>query len=221
LPANKADDEDTYTRFIAAAERVFAEHGYEGAKIRAIAALAHANLGTLHHYWGSKRALFEDVCRQRLGPISEAQLAGFTAVRERLDRGEPASVRDLIIALLRPAFLLYGEKGLSADLTKRFYSRARMDPSPETESVISAIFADAVAAFLGTLRGLAPDLNAEEFYWRVTCVVGALFYSQGFGHRMAQGLGVDLSALDWEMTVDYVADFLEAGVLAPTRGAKA
>ena len=59
----------TENDFLDAAERQFAENGYAGAKIRAIAEEAEANLGALHYYWGSKESLFRAACSRRMEPV--------------------------------------------------------------------------------------------------------------------------------------------------------
>src|ERR1700735_2366986 len=59
----------TMAKFMEAAESIFGRHGYEGTSVREIAARAGVNLGTLKHYWGSKRDLFRDLIERRLRPI--------------------------------------------------------------------------------------------------------------------------------------------------------
>jgi len=72
----------TKGRILAAAEAVFAAHGYEGASTREIAAQAGVNISSLHYHWASKDALyvavFQDVfdrltalLRGTLGKLAE------------------------------------------------------------------------------------------------------------------------------------------------------
>ncbi len=53
--------EEVQERIEEAAERVFARHGYRGAKMSEIAAEAGLSTGNLYRYFGSKEALFETV----------------------------------------------------------------------------------------------------------------------------------------------------------------
>lgn len=46
-----------------AAERLFAERGYEGVRVRDVAEAAGVNVATLHLHWKSKATLYEAVCR--------------------------------------------------------------------------------------------------------------------------------------------------------------
>src|SRR5579862_504884 len=65
----RRSSERTKAQFLDAAEKVFGSHGYEGTTIRAIARTARVNLGTLQHYWGSKRQLFRDLFKLRFEPL--------------------------------------------------------------------------------------------------------------------------------------------------------
>jgi len=48
-------------RLLVAAEEVFAEHGFDGARVEQIAARAGVNIRMLYHHFGSKEGLFEAV----------------------------------------------------------------------------------------------------------------------------------------------------------------
>lgn len=57
-------DEKTKERILSAAREEFIQHGYNGARMRAIAERAEINKGLLHYYFGGKDALFEAVFSQ-------------------------------------------------------------------------------------------------------------------------------------------------------------
>lgn len=101
--------ETTETEFLDAAERQFAENGYAGAKIRAIADEAKANLGALHYYWGSKESLFRAACGRRMAPMIEDRMARFDALGE-----SPNSIEDILHAYFEPAFLTHRENPAKA-----------------------------------------------------------------------------------------------------------
>jgi len=81
--------ERTRARIVDAARRLFAERGYAGASIRAIAAEASVDPALVHHYCGSK----EDLFREALAfPVDPARIAasvmadGVEAAPERFVR---------------------------------------------------------------------------------------------------------------------------------------
>jgi len=59
-PASAAARDETRARLLAAAARVYAQHGYQGATTRAIAAEAGVNEVTLFRLFGAKEALLDE-----------------------------------------------------------------------------------------------------------------------------------------------------------------
>lgn len=65
-------------KLLSAAEEVFAEHGYDGARVEEITSRAGVNVRMLYHHFGSKEGLFQAVCNRfdeaiiaRLGKVFE------------------------------------------------------------------------------------------------------------------------------------------------------
>ncbi len=55
------ESRDTRSALLAAARKLFARHGYEGASIKAITSLAHANLGAVTYHFATKERLYHEV----------------------------------------------------------------------------------------------------------------------------------------------------------------
>ncbi|MGA2112517.1 MAG: TetR family transcriptional regulator [Anaerolineales bacterium] len=80
------DAEGARAAILDAAEKVFAEHGFDGARIDAIATQAHYNKSLIFQYFGDKLALYDEVIRraddqtrvmqnEALGSLSKAEAA--------------------------------------------------------------------------------------------------------------------------------------------------
>ena len=98
----------TATTIRKAAARAFAERGYEGVTVREIAMLAGVDAALVHHYFGTKRALFAASLElpklanaRPAGPISGDVGAGERLVRAFLDRWDAAADGDTLPGLLR------------------------------------------------------------------------------------------------------------------------
>jgi AcrR family transcriptional regulator len=95
----------------AAAGTAFAEHGYDRATIRGIAARAGVDPALVIHYFGSKDALFAEVLQLPVQPrdvFTRAAAAapgriGETVVRAFLEAWEPPEQRVRLTAMLRSA----------------------------------------------------------------------------------------------------------------------
>jgi TetR/AcrR family transcriptional regulator len=85
----KTDDPEARAKILAAAEQLFAEHGFAGVGIRQIAAAAGVNGAMIHYYFGNKehlyQAIIENAASTVRGLIAEA-ISSATTLEERLTR---------------------------------------------------------------------------------------------------------------------------------------
>ncbi|MFZ1989337.1 MAG: TetR/AcrR family transcriptional regulator [Alphaproteobacteria bacterium] len=214
--------DDTHTRFLEAAERLFIERGYDGTKIRAIAKLSNSNLGVLSHYWGSKRKLFNEVFERRLRPLQVEREKRFDALERALARGKPVSIADVLRAQIEPAFLMPDADASEAPRARVLYGRALTDPSEEVVEAMAAIFGESANQFFSLLKRVSPHIDQTEFYWRANCVAGAFSFSESFTERLTRFIDEDVSQTDWQAAADQVINFLAAGMAAtPVQSAPA
>jgi len=107
----RSGDSGTREAILEAARARFAEHGYDGATIRGIAADAGVDPALVHHFYGTKERLFAEALRFPAIPSeildqvaqAEADRLGETFVRTVLHVWESPETRDRSIALLRSA----------------------------------------------------------------------------------------------------------------------
>jgi AcrR family transcriptional regulator len=130
----RAGESGTREAILSAARTQFAEHGYDGATIRAIARTAGVDPALVHHYYGSKESLFAAAMQLPFIP-SEVITAALTQnepggslgthmVRSALSVWESAEVRDSFQTMLRSA--LTSER--AADTLREFIAEAILRP---------------------------------------------------------------------------------------------
>ncbi len=66
--------EVTRQRILNAAERLFAERGYDGTSVRAIVAKAHVNQAAINYHFGGKDGLYREVLHGAFRALTENQL---------------------------------------------------------------------------------------------------------------------------------------------------
>jgi AcrR family transcriptional regulator len=103
---------DTRSAIAGAALAEFAERGFARATIRSIAARADVDPALIHHYFGTKAGLFEEVLALGYGPAREAlsdvvagprEHAGERMARAILTLAEDPAFRGQILAIMRTA----------------------------------------------------------------------------------------------------------------------
>lgn len=118
---------DARSRIVAAATDEFAENGYDGATMRAIATRAGVDAALVHHYFGTKADLFTEIVGAPLRPdldipellAGDRAILGESIVRYILGRFEQPDVRKRGVLLLRNAI---GNR-LATPLLAAFLSR--------------------------------------------------------------------------------------------------
>ena len=145
----------TRDEILAAARRLFAQHGFQGTTMRGIAAEAGVNAALVHHYYGSKEQLLIAAMNLPLDPV---------AVIEQLSEGGP---RDQL-----------GERIV------RFFVRAWRDPSTSQPLQALLRAAAATDAGGATMRQFIENVMvprvAELFDVPPLRVTGALSQLIGF-----------------------------------------
>jgi AcrR family transcriptional regulator len=211
----------TMTKFLESAENIFGRHGYEGTSVREIASRAGVNLGTLKHYWGTKRDLFRDLMERRLRPIHAEAAARLAALDPDSTRRAPDA--DAVVAcLVEPAFLVGVKSPPDLDFSDpqargrfhRFFGRCLTDPAPEIVEDTNEMFNDVTLKFFELMRLASPDLSHAELDWRINCVFGTVSFAQLYGERIGRLIGNEAD-VDDELAARWVMHFIKQGVAAP------
>jgi AcrR family transcriptional regulator len=132
----RAGDSGTREAILEAARAQFAERGYDGATIRAIAAGAGVDPALVHHFYGTKERLFTAAMQLPIVPseVITAALAGESRpagvsvgehlVRSALAVWESADVRTAFVGILRSALT----SDQAAAMLREFVTQAILGP---------------------------------------------------------------------------------------------
>lgn len=190
-----------------AAEQLFSEYGFNGVSTRRIAAAAHANQGAIPYYFGTKQNLLREVFLRRIGPVQEERHKRMAALMAR--DGDP-DVREVLLALLEPAF----RASRKNEHFRRLAGRVATDPSPDVRQVLRDIYSDDGVQIHRVLRAACPNLDRNEFFWRLNCVYGVMLYVQADTGKIQTLAGDDFDTSDWAVALKHVLAFVTAGMTA-------
>lgn len=191
----------TRERVLDAAERVFAQRGFDGATIRDIATEAHEPVGTIHHHGGGKTALFEQTVTRRAAVLAQRRM---TALIEA-ERADTLTLEAVLDAFMRPFFDL-------CQTDKRWQDYARLVAIVSTEArwqpLCATWFDPTAQIFVARIAALSPQTSpaccSAGFVFCVSAML-ALLTSQSRIETL--GGGGDLSA-----QFDHLIRFCAAGL---------
>jgi len=202
---------DTKQRILDSAERLFADHGFEGTSLRTIIADAKVNLAAIHYHFRSKEALLDAVILRRLGPINRERL-DLLDVCER--KGHPL-LEEVLEAFLAPPFRAMTRQGETAHTFSRLMGRILAEEKSMFPQLIKHHFGEILERFQKALRNAAPDLPAEEVFWRMFFVGGVLAHTLRCARDIEMFSGGLCDATDVEGTLRRLVEFTAAGFRAP------
>lgn len=179
IPDHKEDGrvlrgEATREKVLDAAERLFADHGYEGVSIRQIAKEAGVSLSVVGFHGGSKDDLFVTIIDRRAASLNEAR--GAALARVTAEKGAALSHEDIMAAYILP----YTRMATSGERQWKAYTRliARIALDERWYPKVRDLFDPTASEFLHALATLNPetprDRLAAAFVLTVTSMLSIM-----------------------------------------------
>ena len=184
--------EVTRERVLKAAERLFAERGYDGTSIRAIVAKARVNQAAINYHFAGKDGLYREVLRAAFRALTEQQLAHAEEVRAM---SREQALHEFIRRQLHP---LTARDEFSRHM--RIFNWETVRPTAVFRSLVS----EEAAPFMGLASDLVRRFLPEADHRTLTVAAIWLIGQCGIFLRnrevLAQppvGLVLDESAVEW------------------------
>ena len=209
----KASRPNLPERILDVAEELFGRVGYGGATTRAIASRARVNVGQLHYYFDSKRAIFEAVVARHGTEVTERRRQLLLEAEARYPRGiVPLDV--LVDALVRPLLLAEPRAG-GRRSSMQMHARLFTDPDDTASMVRADIYDETNALYVAAIRRALPKIPAKTLYWRYYFMMGAYVWTllqPGRLEAISQG---SCDPADMEAAIREIVPFVCAGLAAP------
>ncbi len=163
---------DTEERIFLAAERLFAERGFDGVSVRDIVQEADVNLAAVSYHFESKSKLLLSIFRKRAREMNRERLAILGEAEVKAGGAPP--LRQILHALLGPP-ILWKDPASGKDTASRFIARAMAEVTPELRRILETDVSHLRGFVLPMARSL-PQLSEPEVCW-------ALHFALGLPHQ--------------------------------------
>ena len=195
-----------------AAIGVFAQWGYEGASLRAIASAANVPLSTIDNYFGSKKRLYRSLMRMVWAEVARDRRMALEAQIKK-NGTAPLGLEQVIEALAEPIV----RRAMSNDPAIRDRLYFLQQRFREHRALNSADFIDAVddqvLPLIEAFVAATPGMEFDDGVWAFSYCVGVM-YSMHLMDRRYDGLLSGAPAPTAEQVLADVVAFCSAGVAA-------
>jgi AcrR family transcriptional regulator len=212
-PAGPEPEESAPQRLIAAAERLFAERGFNGVSVREIAAAAGVNPAGVAYYFRGKEGLLAEVYRRHCQPMTEER---YRLLAAACARGRPPALAEVLEAFIRPALRRTGDG--TAPVT-RLRAVLAAENSELLDQLVAENFDSSSARFIDALAECLPHLSRDDLYWRFHFLLGTVSYTASGPHRIRMLSRGRCDPADADAVIRELVPFAVAGLTAPPAAA--
>jgi AcrR family transcriptional regulator len=174
MPARRATAAETRpdrrAAILLAAEKLFAQHGYDVVTIRQIAEEAGVPLALVSYYFGQKHELFEAVFAHWKGTIDER----LASLRSALQAPPRERLRRIVDAFLQPVLRL--RASAEGEYYALMVARELYHAREHTDRVLREFFDPMAHAFIDALHQALPHASRNEAAWVYQFMLGALLH---------------------------------------------
>jgi len=216
---NAAEGRRTKDRLLDAAERLFAQRGFDGTSMRALTRAARTSVSAANYHFGSKENLLHAALQRRVEPVNRARLERLDQLEQRcLSEGRSPRLEEVLDAFLRPAFEIHAGSAESRQAMRQVAARLYADPPERVAALKRELFSEVLERFQTALAGALPRRDPSDLERAFQFTIGVMVHVLA-GHLDTAPLRPDgvrdaaPSAAD-EVVLDSMIAFAAAGLRA-------
>jgi AcrR family transcriptional regulator len=198
-----------------AAERLFANSGFEGTSMRSIAEAADVAQALLHYHFGTKERLFAEMFTRRSEAINAARI-------KRLDslfaRGLP-TLEEVLDTLLRPLIELGHDESRGGSYFSRLVVSVAADRDPRSCALIAENYDPVARRFINAIMRVIPGLKEADAVRGYLFAIGVGMTIMAPTGRLNRLSGDRCDDADIDSMVDHAVPFAAAGLRSFAAGA--
>lgn len=209
---------ETTGRILDAAERLFMEHGYEGASMRMLTTAAGVNLAAINYHFGSKEGLMQAVFKRRLTWLNAERLRVLDELEAKAG-GAPLRPSQILEAFFGTLLTMGEHAELGGMVFLRLIGRTLTEPAHFIREFFAGEYQQVVERYKAALYRALPEVPQDEISWRFQFMLGAMSYSIAGTDSLrilgAISLSDEIDAVYARRLRDRLMPFLLGGLRAP------
>lgn len=196
------EKQDTKSRILDTAEKLFGMNGFDATSLRDITAEAQVNLAAVNYHFQSKDSLIDAVIARRIEPVNRRRIEMLAAA------GAQPTVEQILTAFLTP--VLDQDLGSVVPLLGRMMS----DPTQFVERVFQKYLAPVSQRFQEALQQQFPELSPTDLLWKTHFTVGVMTHLMSLSQVLPSLTGGRCDISDRQALIERVVAFTAAGFRA-------
>jgi AcrR family transcriptional regulator len=217
LPANKdggrnQSGDKTRLRIIEAAEALFADNGYEGTSLRGIMATAGVSISLISYHFGNKEGLLRAIFEHKAAPLNKQR---HQLIQAAVAAHPVPKLDDLLRGYFLPSFRDSLQRKRRPDHFMRLVGRIGSDNSEIAREMMQEFFDEFQRNFIAALKLALPDLDEEDIYWRLHCLLCIITHTLNNPGRIYDLSSGRCDFRNVDHAFEHLLPFLVEGLRAP------
>lgn len=200
----------TRERILAAAERLFAEYGYDGVSVRQIGSAADAQIALINYHFGTKEMLYRAVFENRITPLNERRRSAL-GIALSGEAGAP-TLEAVLDALVRPWIAMHGT--MEGRNYTRLIVREGNDPREAERGIVRDLLDPIAREFIHAMERVLPGHRRSDIHWAYHFFISALQLILANPGRIERLSGDVLDHQSVDSTVERLVGFVSAALKA-------
>ena len=201
---------ETRDRILGAAERLFAEQGFDATSIRDITTSAECNVAAVNYHFGGKEKLYVETFRRLLVNLRDRRI---TRLQKDMNDIEDPTLEDFLESFAN-SFLEPLVDGRRGSLFLSFFAREMVDSHLPVEVFVNEFVRPLLDATATVLERVGPPLDTITARLCLMSVVGQLLHTLKAWHHFANPDGPALVPQDLGEHIRHIVQFSAGGIRA-------
>jgi AcrR family transcriptional regulator len=208
-PAQRGDL--TRLAILDAAERCFAEGGFDGVSLRTITEVAGVDLALVNYHFGSKENLLREVIARRARIVHDERVRALEVARHEAGTRSP-SVEAIVDAFLEQLL----RRLISGDPGWRHYASlvSQLDVFPQFTGLAGDVLDPTALHFINALRLALPKARPQAVYWGYMFLIVTMVQVMSATGRIERLSGGLCRSDDIKGALRELVPFVSAGLKA-------